>query len=143
MRGNLSAEHLETLRYWLKYELSAGLLFLVPWFSAIFLIIIIIAAVIFTPFLLKVLFEEKRTGWIIAFFIMAILPVVTVALFFLFKVNLGLVPFLAFVPLGGFYLFCFLLKISIDDWISEKRAYIERINYKKPEVKFEDLWPRR
>jgi len=143
MSENLSAEHLETLRYWLKYELSAALLFLVPWFTAIFIVIITIAAVIFTPFLLKVLFKENKTGWIIAFFIMAILPAVTVVLFLLFKINPELVPFLVFVPLGGFYLFCFLLKISIDDWISEKRAYIERINYKKPEVKFEDLWPRR
>ena len=143
MRGRLSVSELENLRYWLKYELSGVLLLLIPWFGTLFFIISVIAALIFTPFLLKVLFEEKKTGWIIAYCIMVIVPAAAVVLLAIFKSNSEVAAFLTFVPLGGFFLFCFILKFSIDDWISEKRAYIERISYKKPEVKFEDLWPRR
>jgi hypothetical protein len=143
MRGSLSVSNLERLRYWLRYELSGVVLFLAAWFGFIFYTLSVIAALAFTPFLLKVLFEEKKTGWITAYCIMVIIPAATVVLLVIFKGYSEVAGILTFVPLGGFYLFCFILKISIDDWISEKRAYIERISYKKPEVKFEDLWPRR
>ena len=69
---------------------------------------------IFTPYILYVLFKEKRYGWIVTYFIFVIVPgaiAVTVLGF-----AYGLIILILFAP---FYFFCFLIKFSVEEWIRE------------------------
>jgi hypothetical protein len=83
----------------------------------------IIAAILFAPFMLYVLFKEKRYGWIIFFIIIVLLPLLIDVLFF-YHTNVYLI--LLFIPLALFYFYCFLLRITIRDWMQEKNAKNER-----------------
>jgi len=69
---------------------------------------------IFTPYILYVLFKEKRFGWIAAYIIMVIIPGV-IAITVL-GYAYGLIILILFAP---FYFFCFLIKFSVDEWIRE------------------------
>ncbi|MEW6196744.1 MAG: hypothetical protein AB1521_16480 [Bacteroidota bacterium] len=102
------------LQQFLDYELSTILLFILSWFWQFTLILIVIAAVIFTPFMLKVLFQERKFGWIIFFVLMVGVPLATFQLMDLepayrFATNL--------IPLLLFYFYCFLLRLAVRDWI--------------------------
>jgi hypothetical protein len=70
--------------------------------------------VLFTPYILFVLFKEKRFGWIAAYIIMVIIPGV-IAITVL-GYAYGLILLILFAP---FYLFCFFIKFSVDEWIRE------------------------
>lgn len=101
------------LQQWLDYELSTFILMLLSWFVHIALLLAIIAAVIFTPFMLKVMFEERRFGWILFFFIMVILPAVVVLFF---NIDLSYKYAIELILLALFYFYCFILRLAIKDW---------------------------
>lgn len=105
--------NIRRLQHWLDYELSTSLLFFLNWFWNIAIVLMTIAAVLFTPFMLKVLIEERRIGWIIFFVIIVVIPV-----FILFILNMELTNklFFGLIPLALFYFYCFLLRIVIRDW---------------------------
>ena len=106
--------NLRRLSYWLNYSLSSSVLFLLWYFTGLAILILSIAALIFTPFMLKVLFDERKWGWIIFFILLIILPMAGVFIF-LFKTNYFQV--IGFIPLAFFYLYCFLLRLTIVDWL--------------------------
>jgi hypothetical protein len=83
------------------------------------LVIIIGAAVIFTPFMIYVLIKEKHFGWVITFFIMVVLPYPLILL--INYENILLTAWLL-LPVIVFYLYCFLIKYSIDEWLKEYYA---------------------
>lgn len=116
---NLRESNLTRLNYILNYELSSGLMLLLSYLYILLIFLSAIAAIIFTPFLLYVLVKEKKTGWLIFFFISIFFPpfifslLLPVGIFSL--VNLS-------IMLGGFYLYCFLLKMQTRDWVKEENA---------------------
>ena len=101
------------LQQWLDYELSTFILMLLSWFVHFALLLAIIAAVIFTPFMLKVMFEERRFGWIVFFFLMVIFPVAGVLFL---NIDSAYKSVIELIPLALFYFYCFVLRIAIKDW---------------------------
>ncbi len=92
--------------------------------------IIISPPVLFTPYFIYVLFTEKRYGWLLTYFLLVVLP----AIFLIVSIwndfnQLGLI-FLLMLP---FYLFCFFIKFSVDDWIREYNWEQQLIQQKKDE----------
>jgi hypothetical protein len=112
------------LRHLLNYELSTSALFIL-WFLGTFIILpMAVSAIVFTTYMLRVLFSEKRVGWIIFFFILIIIPL-AVTIFFLS--NYSYQVYLFYIILIFFYFYCFVLKFVVPDWI-EERGRIDR-NY--------------
>lgn len=105
--------NLDRLQQWLNYELSISVLFIISWFWGIAIFLMIIAALIFTPLLIKVLLEEKKYGWMITFFILVIIP--TIGLLVI-DINTGYKFIAGLVVLALFYFYCFTLKLVIRDW---------------------------
>lgn len=101
------------LQQWLDYELSTGLLILLTWVWGPILLLLIIAAILFTPFMLKVLFEERRFGWIIYFTLIVLVPLI---FSFLFNTGSTYRAVFQFIPLGTFYFYCFTLRLAIKSW---------------------------
>ena len=105
-----------TLSKILNYQIATSILFLLVFMGGIAMTLAIIAAVLFTPYLLYVLFGEKRYGYIIAFLILVMLPTI-VALLFGFVKNNWSVIFM--ITLGFFYFYCFMIKYPFKEWIRE------------------------
>ncbi len=78
--------------------------------------VVIGAAILFAPYIIYVLAREKHYGWIITFFILNILPIPVV--YFILRDSFLLVPGLLTLILP-FYLYCFLIKFVVDDWLKE------------------------
>jgi hypothetical protein len=121
------SDHLDRLSNLLHYEFSPkgmigtvlGVFLIISGtfqlaFDAYFLysvpILIIIA---FTVYMMFVLIKEKRYGWIVFFFCLIIIPVLLIIFY-------TPSPLLLFIPLAFLFFYCFLLKISVDDWIRER-----------------------
>lgn len=106
--------NISRLKQWLDYELSTSTLILLSWFWNFTIILAAITAVLFTPFMLKILFEERKFGWIITFLIVIILPAVII--FFIDNTN-NYQYILGGVVLVFFYFYCFVLRFVIKDWM--------------------------
>lgn len=104
---------LEKLYKYLNYEVSASLLYLGSWFIPMFVTLLLLAAIIFTPYVLYVLYQEKKIGWIIFFIIITLFPIVLLSIFYPSLMSVGLITF---------YLFCFVLRMETKGWITEMRA---------------------
>lgn len=116
--AELHVRKLRRLYYWLSYQrytgvLYGGLLF-VPWF--IILVALIGIAAVFTPFMLFVLYKEDKKGWLIFFFILVGVPV---ALTFISTGSELLDQILDFAPLLAYLFYCYLLRFSVREWISD------------------------
>jgi fatty acid desaturase len=78
--------------------------------------LIITPPVLFTPFFVYVLLKEKRYGWLTTYFLMVILPGIIILITFWDDISkIGVLLFLV-LP---FYLFCFFIKFSVEEWIRE------------------------
>lgn len=128
--------HLKKLNYYLNFEVSSVIFYLLFLFlsSTITIIILGSAALIFTPYMLFVLFKEKKTGWLITFLIMVILPFIAGMLFYSTEVKSMILPNVTF---GTFFLYCFLLKMSTRDWVSDEDAR-NQLNYQRKMRKLQD-----
>ncbi len=104
---------LENLYKYLNYEVSSSLLYLGSWFIPMFVPLLFLAAIVFTPYLLFVLYKEEKTGWIIFFVLSTLIPIILLLIFYPAIIMAGLIPF---------YLFCFLLRMETKGWITEMRA---------------------
>lgn len=87
-----------------------------------------LAALLFTPYILKVLIKEKKYGWIILFIVMIIIP--EILGYFIFKKTLAFEAALL-IPLAFFYFYCYLIKFEVDKWLAEYNWHQERIQQKK------------
>lgn len=133
---SVNKSHLVKLDYYLNYELSSSALFVIALFNVMFLPIIMLVALIFTPYLLFVLYKERRTGWIIGFFIMVILPYALMQIFIS-----GYAAIIASsIPLGLFYLYCFALKMSTREWVTAENARNELAYKRKIKQMNEDIF---
>lgn|GEM_PF-681707 len=123
MQSNLNIRsnsyHLEKLNNILNYEVSAVVLYTVSFALRFLEILLILAAMLFTPYMLFVLFKEKKASWIITFCIMVLAP-------FIWCIYNSLTNrdtfILSMVTLGTFYLYCFLLKLQTREWIATINA---------------------
>lgn len=122
---------LRKLYKWLNFELPGIVLFGISFFYSIALMVLLIAALLFTPYLLYVLFREKRYGWMAAFGLCVAVP--AVISYYLFGASFGVgYQFLAgsqifaggkilagYIPLAFFFCYCFILKLSIPAMLDE------------------------
>ena len=126
----LSTRNLGRLSKILNYQLSTVVLYVASFFIPI-LFLAILAAVLFAPYMLFVLFQEKRYGWIIFFIISVLLPLfIDMLIFRTSDVYLILLSF----PLALFYFYCFLLRFTVNDWIRERNAKNERCSNLEEEL---------
>lgn len=129
---------LQRLKIYLNYELSTSILYFLHYLGVFIVIFLALAAaLIFTPFMLIVLFKENKIGWIIFFIILVILPLIiftTVAIMFKFGQPLPL------IPLGLFYFYCFLLRYEVNGWLREINAKNQyQIEKRKKEAELKDF----
>ena len=82
----------------------------------IILLIFVAAAAILTPYIFYVLIKEERYGWIVTYLIT--IPFPLAAGYFIFKDTLAFEAALL-IPLLSFYLYCYLIKYAVDDWIRQ------------------------
>jgi len=105
--------NLNRLKQWLDYELSASTLLLLSWLWNFTVILAVVAAMLFTPFMLKILFEERKFGWIITFAVIVVVPLTSVFfidVFYYKSVFIG-------VTLIFFYFYCGVLRFAVKNWI--------------------------
>jgi hypothetical protein len=111
---------LDRLYGWLDYELSGGLLLLISFFFNFAFFVFLIIAILFTPYMLKILYQERKYGWILSFVLFVMGP--SLLLFYLFGdiPRLGVYNALAgqqmlfsSVTIGLYVIYCYCLKISI------------------------------
>ncbi|MBN1301609.1 MAG: hypothetical protein JW995_10380 [Melioribacteraceae bacterium] len=123
---------LHRLKKYLNYELSGSVLYFLSFQVFIFIFLASIAAVIFTPFMLRVLLAEKKKGWIIVFVLIVIIPVVVMIILIIFA---GFSKAFLFFILGLFYFYFFLLRIEVNGWTREADAkYQYHLSKKRSEA---------
>ncbi|MGD8780759.1 MAG: hypothetical protein PVH88_17575 [Ignavibacteria bacterium] len=111
--------NLVRLKKYLNYEISGAILYFLSFHVFIFIFLASAAALIFTPFMLYVLFKENKKGWIIFFGTVVILPVIIfIIISFLYEFGRPLL----FISLGLFYFYCFMLRFEVIDWVKEMNA---------------------
>ena len=102
--------------------------------------VIVGAAVLATPFILYVLIKEKRRAWIKTFLVMVALPFLLA--FIIAYDNIFSIPWMI-VLMAPFYLYCFLLKNTVSEWIEEYEGQELRKERKREEarrMKEEEGW---
>lgn len=109
------SDHLDRLALFLNYEISASILFGLSFFAGTFLIIAMIVAGVFIPYMIYVLLKEGRHGWIIFFNVLVIMPIVLSLLFLPEYSSIFLL-----ISVGMFYCYCFLLRMSANEWIRDR-----------------------
>lgn len=124
--GKYHTDHLDLLAKILNFEISFGILFLISFAVSIFLFIAGLLAAVFVPFLIYVLLKEGKHGWIIFFNLTVILPL----LFSYFFVSSYFAVFVL-ITLAMFYFYCFLLRLSVNDWIRERNWRLQLIEQRK------------
>ena len=119
---------LKRLQYYLNYGVSTSALFFLSFVAGIFFYLSIAAAVIFTPFMLYVLYTEKKRGWLITFLVMILFPL-ALAVFTGLSSEVG--KMILIITLALFYFYCFLLRFTINDWVQDidakQRYQLEKI----------------
>lgn len=108
--------HLNKLYTILNYEIYSSGLFLLSFFGGIFLGIASLAAVLFTPYLTYILWIEDKRFWLITFYLMIIIPFLLSVIFLSNYLFYFTSLFLAI-----FYFYCFILRLSVNGWIKEKK----------------------
>lgn len=88
--------------FFIPWELLSPLLFVLP--------------ILFAPYVLFVLYRNGKRGWLITFAVMVVIPILFA---FLSTGNIVLDTGLHLLPLLTFYLYCYLLRFSVGEWISD------------------------
>ncbi|NLT52531.1 MAG: hypothetical protein GXX85_16640 [Ignavibacteria bacterium] len=120
--GLHSTYHLSKMNTILNYQLSGagiGLTYLLM-FAASGLIVAVLdlAAIVFSGYLLFVLKKENHKAWFYSFIFCVLIPnSIMYILGFVYSNYVLLI-----IPLVPFYFFFFLIRVSANEWLSEKRA---------------------
>lgn len=116
---------LQKLYKWLNFELPGIILFGISFFYNIALTVLLIAALLFTPYMMYVLYREGRYGWIAAFGLCVALPA-ALSYYFIgasfgggYQLFAGKQILAGYIPLAFFFCYCFVLKLSIPSMIEE------------------------
>jgi hypothetical protein len=111
--------YLEKLSKILNYHLSTSILFLLSFFSLIGLILLIIAAAIFTPYMLYLFFKERKTSWLLSFLIFVIFPLI---ICIILGLKFNYLSVFLLIGLTFFYFYFFIMKFVVNDQLSELTA---------------------
>lgn len=109
-------ELLIKLKHILNYELSSSIFYVLSFSTRILLFLSVLAALLFTPYLIYVLIKAKKFGWLITFLVVVLLPVL--ATLFISPKTMYSHIFLL-IQLGAFYTYCFVLRYVVVDWVEE------------------------
>lgn len=120
----LSNTNLTRLSKYLNYEIAGSVLFLFSFFAGFLIFFLIVAALVFTPFMLYVLYKENKNGWIVFFFILIVVPFI---LSIIFHLTVSFVFPWYLIVLALFYFYCFLLRIEVNNWMRERRSKLQYI----------------
>jgi hypothetical protein len=96
--------------------------------------IVIAITLLFTPYLLYVLIKEKHYGWIIFYFFMVVVPYIFVPLGFFGNIL---------KPAILFFIYCYLLKHTVIEWLQEYDAHLGREEQKREDERRrieEEMW---
>jgi hypothetical protein len=110
--------NLHRLQKWLDFELSSSSMLFFSWFWGFLLMFAAIAAVIFIPIMLKILYQEKKIGWIVYFIVLVVIPTI---LIYLLNIDLLYKFILNALPLGLFFFYCFTLKLAVRRWVLDDK----------------------
>ncbi|MBU2494681.1 MAG: hypothetical protein KJ571_18825 [Bacteroidetes bacterium] len=116
------------LKKYLNYEVSGLVLFILSFQVFIFIFLASAAVLIFTPFMLYVLYTEKKKGWLILFIIIVFIPLMVLIVSFIF------IEFsrpMLFISIGLFYFYFFLLRFDVNEWVREAGAKNQYLRDKK------------
>ncbi|WKZ69440.1 MAG: hypothetical protein QY331_15875 [Melioribacteraceae bacterium] len=119
---HLSNNNLTRLSKYLNYQISTVGLFVLSFLSFGFIFLVTIAAIIFTPFMLYVLYKENKNGWIVFFIILVVIPFILSTIFH-FTVSFVFPWYL--IVLVVFYFYCFLLRLEVNNWMRERRSRLQ------------------
>ena len=134
MTISLSAHaNLYGLRTVLNYQLSTtALLFLAyilgPFIvitKSLFVILIIIVSILFIPYMLFVLSNARKYGWILFFCIIVLIPLLCTFVFLNSSSNLYYAILLILFAL--FFFYCFLLRLAVNDWVKGNNRKTQRL----------------
>jgi hypothetical protein len=83
-------------------------------YRSYFLIAITISAILFSPYMLYILFMEKKKKWILSLFIFVVIPFVLAYMMFqqFIFIMMG-----AFPPILFYGIYCHLLKKEVKSWL--------------------------
>ena len=113
---------------YLNYHISTFVLYMLSFYVFMFLYLAFAAAMVFSVFMLWVLWKEDRKGWIILYFIIVGLPfcfLTGIAVFYSYS------RILLFASIAPSYLYFFLLRFDVNDWVKEKRAHNQYLMEKR------------
>ena len=116
--SRVNQPQIRKLYYWLSYNrfsvLLYGGLFYLPYFLV--LVALIVLAIVFAPYVLYVLYKNGKRGWLVTFAIVVGIPVLPA---FLPTGSDTFDAVLRFLPLLAFYFYCYMLRFSVGDWLSD------------------------
>jgi len=124
--------NLQGLKTVLNYQLSAGMLMLFTYIlgplivtiKPYFILLIIIVSILFIPYMLFVLSNARKYGWIFFFCLIVLLPLLTT---FILMNNSNLYYAILLVLFGVFFFYCFLLRFAVNDWVNENNRKTQRL----------------
>lgn len=131
-----NATRLDKFYQYLNYEVGSSLLLVGLLFMPILLEELLkLAAILFTPYLIYVLYKEAKYGWITTFILIVLLPDLLL-LVFAFQYNV-----FALLP---FYFYCYILRLEAKNWLKEKRSRnelaLQKIRKANKSNEFEDIF---
>lgn len=95
--------------------------------TSIIIVVIIAIAKLAIPFIIFVLYKEKKYGWIVSLILLIILP--SSIIYWLIRDSVFSRHFLI-IPFLLFYFFCVLLKYTVREWLTEAEVRLELENQK-------------
>ncbi len=114
----INVQEIDRLYYWLNYHRLTifiyGATFYLP--NEVVLAILIVLALIFAPYMLSVLYKNGKRGWLLAFAIIVGIPI---GIAFIHSGNHSFDVALHFFPLLMFYIYCYILRFSAGEWVSD------------------------
>lgn len=114
-------ERILKLKRYLNYQISGAVLYFISFFALLFLFIAAGAAIVFSVFMLRVLYQENKTGWIVFFFVLVIIPMI---LFGLLSIWIPAFRLITLFSIGLFYLYFFFLRFEVNEWVREMNIKI-------------------
>ena len=102
------------------------------------LIAITISAIVFSPYLLYILFIEKKKKWILSFFIFVIIPFTLAYMLFqqFIFTMMG-----AFFPVLFYWIYCLFLKTEVQRWLDHSDWIQRRSREESERKKLEIMGP--
>lgn len=105
--------NLNKLQNWLDYTLSSSVLLFLSYFYIVTVYVALIGAIILLPLLLRVLFEQRRFGWLWSFIGLVVAPAGVI-----YGVGGGWywASISVFVFMFFFYIYCAALRFVLPSW---------------------------